>query len=378
MFNSTFKPAYYFQEEFYLKEKKYLFQELWHLAGMKSCMNLGGNRFYTTSVAGKKVQLREYDGLIYALENVCPHRGGPFIFDDMGDMPLVCKYHGLSFHANGVFKASASADWFCRESPHEELNCLAIKKFRTKEVGEFVFVSLGEEVAFEDQFSDEMIAEMQKLKFHPHYGHAKWEEKFNWKLNFENIKDPLHIYYVHPKTFGHLLAFNAQSYVSKSDQFDNAVINEKKITEVKTLKDMSFMGYSSDMERPKVWWEEDIESLYRENSYVNFYFFPSTNFYSVGGTHFARQTYDPSGPSSFNYCLEVYLPGLTKKINAAPLIKKLLEIEKVVIDEDSVVLKEINESFKKEPQTKMFHGDYEGNIPNQISYLINLIYTKKI
>jgi phenylpropionate dioxygenase-like ring-hydroxylating dioxygenase large terminal subunit len=290
------------------------------------------------------VQLREFDGEIHALENVCPHRGGPFVLDDLGESPVVCKYHGLSFHGNGSFKASASADWFCKDSPYDELDCLAIKKFRTKEIGEFVFVSLGNDVAFEDQFNDEMIMEMQKIKFHPHFGQAKWEEQFNWKLNFENIKDPLHIYYIHPKTFGHLLAFNSESYISRFAKSNKDLEGKKIEVSPKCLQDMSFMGYSNAMDRPRVWWESDIENLYREQSYVNFYFFPSTNFYSVGGTHFARQTYDPSGPSSFNYSLEVYLPALTKKISAAPLIKRLMEIEKVVIDEDSIILKEVKKS----------------------------------
>jgi phenylpropionate dioxygenase-like ring-hydroxylating dioxygenase large terminal subunit len=181
MFHKLFKPEHYNGQEFFLKERKFLFEELWHFAGIKSCMNLGGNRFYSTVIAGKKIQLREYEGSMYALENICPHRGGPFVFEEIGEQPLTCKYHGLTFHANGTFKGSSSANWFCNDKAYDELDCLAIKKFRIKQVGEFIFVSLGDNVIFEDQFNEEMIQEMNKISFYNHFGRSSWIEEFNWK-----------------------------------------------------------------------------------------------------------------------------------------------------------------------------------------------------
>ena len=379
MFPSQFKPENYFEEEYYFKEKKYLFQELWHFVGIKGCMNLGGNRFYTTTVADKLVQFREFEGKISALENACPHRGGPFVTDEYGEQPLVCKYHGLSFKSDGSFKGTNSADWFCKDGLFNKLDCLAIKTFRVREVGEFIFVSLGDEVQFEDQFSEELISEMNKISFGSNYGRAKWCEDFNWKLNFENIKDPLHIFHVHPKTFGALLEFQGKSYVTGSGFIAGNRPNESNRTSsIKSLIDMSYFSYSSALDSPTPWWSDDIQNVYRKNSFVNFYLFPSTNFYSVGGTHFARQTYDPIGPSSFTYYLEVYLPKLRKKINAAPVIKRLLEAEKTVINEDSIILKKINDAFKSNPRTQMMHGDYEEKISEQIKFVANQIYSKKI
>lgn len=298
---------------------------------------------------------------------------------------MVCKYHGLSFHADGSFKATAAANWFCETHAYDELDTLRVKSFRTKQVGEFVFVSLGNTVAFEDQFNDEMIREMAKLKFEKNYGHARWEEDFNWKLNYENIKDPLHIYYVHPKSFSPMMQFEAQSYIKDATKkrlpetasLPGSPLNAEPNQSQPSLKDMSFVAFSPKMNKPEVWWKPSIQEQYRDGSYVNFYFFPSTNFYAVGGDHFARQTYDPTGPRAFRYTLEVYLPQLKRKFNLAPLVKRLMEIEKSVIDEDSVILKQINDSFESPIGTKLQHGDYEKQIPRQIRFMRNAIYKEK-
>jgi phenylpropionate dioxygenase-like ring-hydroxylating dioxygenase large terminal subunit len=375
MYDKLFNPAHYFGDEFYLREKKLLFSEAWHLAGIKPCMNLVGNRYYCTTIAGKKIQLRAYDDVIYALENVCPHRGGPFVLEDFGEEPLVCKYHGLAFTADGCFRGTKSANWFCGDRSYSDLNSLKLKSFRVKEVGDFVFVSLGETIKFEDQFNEQMISEMSSLKFHSRYGRAKWTEPFNWKLNFENIKDPLHTFFVHPNSFANLMKFDGVSHVATSryEAPPHPLRSYRKDNSI-SLQDMSFMSISDEMKRSEVWYQSLIENQYNPNRFVNFYMFPSTNFYSVGGTHFCRQTYDPVGARSFDYTLEVYLPILNKPINAAPLIKRLLEIEKSVIDEDSIVLKRINDSFLNDPLTTMAHGDYEDKILSQLVWLQKEIY----
>lgn len=54
-------------------------------------------RGHIVDARGKSIALFKIDGRIYAIENVCPHRGGPVGEGDLAGKIVTCPWHGWSF-----------------------------------------------------------------------------------------------------------------------------------------------------------------------------------------------------------------------------------------------------------------------------------------
>ncbi len=46
---------------------------------------------------GKEIALFKHEGKIYALANICPHRGGPLGEGSLDEGTVVCPWHAWSF-----------------------------------------------------------------------------------------------------------------------------------------------------------------------------------------------------------------------------------------------------------------------------------------
>jgi NAD(P)H-dependent nitrite reductase small subunit len=55
----------------------------------------GGSR--VVEVAGKEVVLFKVQGKIFALNNVCPHRGGPLAEGVLSGSEVICPWHAWAF-----------------------------------------------------------------------------------------------------------------------------------------------------------------------------------------------------------------------------------------------------------------------------------------
>ena len=55
-----------------------------------------GNSF-GASVEGKDIGLFNVDGEVYAMDNLCPHRGAPLSDGRLDGATIVCPWHGWAF-----------------------------------------------------------------------------------------------------------------------------------------------------------------------------------------------------------------------------------------------------------------------------------------
>lgn len=58
---------------------------------------LGEGAFRTSFVSGTPVAVRRVNGQLYAIQNVCPHRGGPLGEGDLDGFALTCPLHAWTF-----------------------------------------------------------------------------------------------------------------------------------------------------------------------------------------------------------------------------------------------------------------------------------------
>jgi len=119
-------------------------QIIWHkVLGDKS--ELADGRVMTVTAGHKGICLTHFEGKFYALENKCPHQGGPLGEGSIENGQLRCPWHGWDFSPCG-----GSSDGFDDGLP----------TFDLKIEGNTIFVGLGEESAHKMTISDIMAETM--------------------------------------------------------------------------------------------------------------------------------------------------------------------------------------------------------------------------
>ena len=59
--------------------------------------DLPPHRGYLVEVAGEAIALFRVGDEVYAIENTCPHRGGPLAFGDLRGVTVHCPLHAWAF-----------------------------------------------------------------------------------------------------------------------------------------------------------------------------------------------------------------------------------------------------------------------------------------
>lgn len=156
---------------------------VWYkVLGNKS--ELPEGRVKTVTAAHKGICLTHFEGKFSALDNKCPHQGGPLGEGSIENGMLRCPWHGWDFHPQTGIPPGGYDD--------------GIETFQVKEKGDAVYVGVEEEDAHEPTVSDVMAETMVNwgvtkvfgMVGHSNLGFAdamkRQEEK--GKLNFYGIR----------------------------------------------------------------------------------------------------------------------------------------------------------------------------------------------
>ncbi len=97
-----------------------ILKNVWYAVALSSEVPVGKMKAF--SLAGEPIVLaRKKKGEVYAIKDICPHRGIPFSYGQMIDDEVECPYHGWKFNSEGV----------CTEIPSlyegQDLDCKKIK-----------------------------------------------------------------------------------------------------------------------------------------------------------------------------------------------------------------------------------------------------------
>ncbi len=68
---------------------------MWQKAAKVSAVQESGSKIVVAG--GKEVALFKLEGKIYALENTCPHRGGPLGEGSLEGSEVTCPWHAWTF-----------------------------------------------------------------------------------------------------------------------------------------------------------------------------------------------------------------------------------------------------------------------------------------
>ena len=347
MLQSQMPPSVYFETGPFEKEQESLFRSLWIFAGLQPTL-VSKNAFFTRTIGGIPIVVTAGDdGTLRAFENMCAHRQMPIQSEAFGRRALICPYHAWTYDQTGQLRAVANAHLY--QMRDSERKSTKLREFALKVVGKMVFVNLSQDpLPIEEQFSSEFLEAIAEASsyFDATYAYTNFECGYNWKLNFENVKDYNHVPFIHAKSFASLL--DIPSVPPSSDDFREDVSWDQTVDREQepSLADLSYT-LVGPLKPSKTWYDPFVRR-YPKGVGVNWnwYVYPNLNFGCLEGRQFYMEQYMPVSPSTTEYNLWVVTAERTeKRKDFTPLLRSLVEAHKSVVDEDKVYLESLQRKF---------------------------------
>lgn len=195
-------PEVYTTQAFLDAELAYVFAKDWYCVGRAD--SLGNPGDYTTcELAGQPVLvMRDRDGVLRALSNVCLHRMSTLLQGRGSTRAIVCPYHAWTYNLDGSLRGAPAMtlnQGFCKDQ-------YQLPKIRCEEWLGWVFITLNAEATpVANQLSQ--VAEMVAGYDMTNYTESFYEEHVwdtNWKVLAENFMESYHLPVCHAGTIGGL------------------------------------------------------------------------------------------------------------------------------------------------------------------------------
>ncbi len=190
----------YVSPEFLALEQKHIFAKEWLCAGRAESLPEPGD-YMTMTIAGEPViVLRDREGAIRALSNVCRHRMSVLLEGRGNARTIVCRYHAWTYGLDGSLRGAPAMErneGFCREA-------IRLPQVRCAVWRGWILVTLNPE-APEPEVA---LAEVDRLV--GHLDMSTYAETFreefrwatNWKVLAENFMESYHLPVCHAGTIG--------------------------------------------------------------------------------------------------------------------------------------------------------------------------------
>ena len=187
-----------------LELERLFYKNHWCYVGLEAEIPEPGD--FKRTVIGERsvIMVRDEDGEINVVENVCAHRGMRFCRKKHGNTKeLVCPYHQWSYSLKGdlqgvPFRRGVKQDGKVQGGMPKDFKPAdhSLTKLRVAQRGGVVFATFDQEMeSFEEFVGPEMLHYFDRM-FNGRkltlLGYNKQRIPGNWKLMMENIKDPYH------------------------------------------------------------------------------------------------------------------------------------------------------------------------------------------
>lgn len=192
-------PQAYWTEEAYRSEQEQLFSDTWHFVGTQAELSRPGD-FLTCQVAGHPIQVRNFDGEIVALSNVCAHRHALISSEACGNSQRMhCQYHGWEYGSDGCTRKIPQPKNFV---PFEDQG-FRIPVHRAESIGQLVFVNLASDAEPLSEWLGDFAGHLATAFGDQWKLTLNWSPEYaaNWKVPVENSLESYHVPNVHPETF---------------------------------------------------------------------------------------------------------------------------------------------------------------------------------
>jgi salicylate 5-hydroxylase large subunit len=305
----------YTDEATYRRElERFFYMGHWCYVGLEAEVPQPGD--YKRTVIGERsvILVRDEQGALQVVENVCAHRGMRFCRERHGNLKeFVCPYHQWSYTLRGDLQGvplrrgvKQDGQWLGGMPADFKPAEHGLTRLRVATRGGVVFASFDDQVeSFEDYLGPEILRWFDRL-FNGRslrvLGYNRQRIPGNWKLMQENIKDPYHPGLLHTwfVTFGLWRADNRSQLRMDAHGRHAAMISTRgkagdagSVTAVSSFKQgMSLQDPSLLDIVPEPWWGEP--------SVVMTTLFPSVIFQQQVNSVSTRHI-QPVGPGAFDF-----------------------------------------------------------------------------
>lgn len=208
-------PAWIYSDQdiFQREMEKFHSGPVWNFVGLEAEIPEPGS-FQRTFVGTKPVLItRDKQGEIHVLENRCAHRGAPVCWAQKGKAnELTCPYHHWTYNLGGELQSVAFMRGQPRPNPGMpkdfDRHNHGMRKLRTTLWGGSIWASFSDETPPFEQYVGPEVMEFVDRAFNGRplrlLGYSRQIIPCNWKLYFENARDPYHATLLHTffTTFG--------------------------------------------------------------------------------------------------------------------------------------------------------------------------------
>lgn len=238
--NGTHSVPYwvYTDKEIYRRELREIFSgRAWNYVGLEAEIPNGGD--YKRSSLGETsiIVVRDREGGIHALKNQCAHRGLEVCRQDYGNArAFQCPYHQWTYRLDGDLSGvpfMKGVDGHGGMPEDFDRRDHGLKKLKVTRRHGAIFVSEADDVApLEEYLGPKMLKLFDRvfdgrpLKV---LGVLRQRIPANWKLMFENIKDPYHASLLHVflVTFGLFRVDNPSRTEMDTTGMHSALISQR-------------------------------------------------------------------------------------------------------------------------------------------------------
>ena len=187
---------FYTDPQMFAVDVERVFHRVWLFAGHVSRIPAAGNWFLFTLSADSAIVMRQDDGTVRAMHNVCRHRGSAICTTGTGHAKkLVCPYHQWVYDTDGRLLAA-------RAMPEDfDRSAWGLKPVAVRVVEGFIFVSFADEPEDFDAIRRNVLPFFRPHRFErAKICHtAEYDVKANWKLIIENSRECDHCPVGHPE-----------------------------------------------------------------------------------------------------------------------------------------------------------------------------------
>ncbi|ORE98965.1 SRPBCC family protein [Aurantimonas sp. 22II-16-19i] len=190
----------YTSPDFLAQELQHIFAKEWLCAGRADALD-GPGAYLTMEIAGEPViVLRDRDGALRAMSNVCRHRMSTMLQGRGTVRAIVCPYHAWTYNLDGTLRgapAMAANESFCRSE-------IALPEIRCEEWLGWIMVSLDPDAPSPAGRLKDVETLVGYLGMENYTETFREEHRWNtnWKVLAENFMESYHLPACHAGTIG--------------------------------------------------------------------------------------------------------------------------------------------------------------------------------
>ena len=195
-------PQVYTSDEFVEMELQHIFRKDWYCVGRADALAKPGD-YATCELAGQPIVIiRDREGELRALSNVCLHRMSTLLHGRGNTRTIVCPYHAWTYSLDGSLRGAPAMnknEGFCKGK-------YKLPAVRCEEWLGWIFVTLNSEaerVCVKLKPVEDLIGGYDMSRYsETFYEEHVWDT--NWKVLAENFMESYHLPVCHAGTIGGL------------------------------------------------------------------------------------------------------------------------------------------------------------------------------